>query len=231
MSAHQGSPSRRRFFNAAAALAAAARAGLLAVLLSPALPAWAQKLVTTPRQTRGPFYPPSPPAEQDADLMRVGAGTQFAQGEMTHLSGRVFDASGKTLAGVRVEIWQCNANGRYHHPGDSSAAPLDPNFQGFGATLTDESGSYAFRTIKPVPYPGRTPHIHFRLAGKTIAEFVTQMYIAGHPGNDADGVLMSIRDARVRGAVLVPFRAIKGEGGRTEWTAAFDIVLPGRLPA
>ena len=86
-------------------------------------------------------------------------------------------------------------------------------------------GNYAFRTIKPVPYPGRTPHIHFRLAGKGVPEFVTQMYIAGHPGNDTDGVLMGIRDARMRGALLVPFRAIKGEGGRLEWTASFDIVV------
>ena len=193
------------------------------------MPARAQKLVSTPRQAKGPFYPVELPADQDADLMRVGAGTQLAQGEMTHLSGRVFDESGKPVAGVRVEIWQCDANGRYHHPGDSGSAPADQNFQGFGATLTDAFGSYSFRTIRPVPYPGRTPHIHFRLAGKAFPEFVTQMYIAGHPGNGSDGLLSSVRDPRQRDVLLVPFRSIKGEAGRTEWTAAFDIVLPYRV--
>lgn len=221
--------SRRGFLGRASALAVVARAGMLATLLSPAWPAWAQKLVSTPRQAKGPFYPVELPADQDADLMRVGAGAPLAQGEMTHLSGRVFDESGKSLAGVRVEIWQCDANGRYHHPGDSGSVPTDPNFQGFGATVSDGSGSYSFRTIRPVPYPGRTPHIHFRLAGKTFPEFVTQMYIAGHPGNRDDGLLSSVHDPRQRDALLVPFRAIKGEAGRTEWTAAFDIVLPYRV--
>jgi protocatechuate 3,4-dioxygenase, beta subunit len=222
---------RRGFLGRAAALAAAARAGMLATLLSPALPAWAQKLVITPAQSKGPFYPTVLPPDQDADLMRIGMAPQLSQGEMTHLSGRVFDAAGRVAGGVRVEIWQCDANGRYHHPGDRRAVPLDPDFQGFGAMVTDASGNYAFRTIKPVPYPGRTPHIHFRLVAKAAPEFVTQMYIAGQPGNDADGLLMSVRDPRERGALLVPFRAIKGEGGRTEWTAAFDIVLPFRVQA
>jgi protocatechuate 3,4-dioxygenase beta subunit len=208
-------PNRRRLL---------VRAGTLA-LASLAMPVLAQGLIQTPRQTRGPFYPPTPPLEQDADLIRVGNGTKLAEGEITHLSGRVFDAAGKSLPGVRVEIWQCDAHGRYHHPDDRSSAPLDPNFQGFGAAATDESGSYAFRTIKPVPYPGRTPHIHFRVAGPNMPEFVTQMYVAGHPGNESDGVLAGIRDPKVRGAVLVPFRAIKGEAGRTEWAARFDIVL------
>lgn len=189
------------------------------------LPAWAQSLVQTPRQTTGPFYPSTPPAEEDADLIRVGSSSKLAEGEITHLSGQVFDSAGKHLRGARVEIWQCNARGRYHHPNDRSSAPLDPNFQGFGAAVTDSTGSYSFRTIKPVPYPGRTPHIHFRVVAPGTREFVTQMYIAGHPGNESDGVLAGIRDPRVRGSVLVPFHAIKGEGGRNEWTARFDIVL------
>lgn len=227
-------PRRRGFLGRGAALLAAARAarvGLAGGVLSAAPPAGAQTLITTPRQTKGPFYPVELPADSDADLMRIGMTPALSRGEMTHLSGRVFDAAGRLAGGVRVEIWQCDANGRYHHPGDRGASPPDPHFQGFGATQTDASGNYAFRTIRPVPYPGRTPHIHFRLAGTNLPEFVTQMYIAGHPRNDSDGLLMSIRDPRQRGALLVPFRQIRGEAGRTEWTAAFDIVLPVRLPA
>jgi protocatechuate 3,4-dioxygenase beta subunit len=214
---------RRGFIGRASLLAGWTLGSLASATLTPA---WAQRLLVTPRQARGPFYPPAPPAEQDADLVRVGGGAQLAQGEITHLSGQVFDAAGKPTPGVRVEIWQCNAHGRYHHPDDRSAAPIDPNFQGFGAALTDAAGNYAFRTIKPVPYPGRAPHIHFRLASAGRAEFVTQMYIAGHPGNSADGLLMGVRDPRARDALLVPFRPLKGDGGRTEWSASFDIVMP-----
>ncbi len=222
---------RRGFLARSATLLAATRAGFAGAILTAAPLAGAQQLLATPRQSKGPFYPVELPADRDADLMRIGMAPALARGEMTHLSGRVFDAGGKLAGGVRVEIWQCDANGRYHHPGDRGATPLDANFQGFGATQTDASGNYAFRTIKPVPYPGRTPHIHFRLIGANLPEFVTQMYIAGHPGNDSDGLLMSVRDPRERGALLVPFRQIKGEAGRTEWTAAFDIVLPVRLAA
>jgi len=224
-------PIRRGFLGRATALLVTARGGLAGAILGVSPQAGAQALIATPRQTRGPFYPLELPADRDADLMRIGMAPQLAQGEMTHLSGRVFDAAGRLAGGVRVEIWQCDANGRYHHPGDRGTTPRDASFQGFGATVTDASGNYAFRTIKPVPYPGRTPHIHFRLIGTNLPEFVTQMYIAGHPGNDSDGLLMNVRNPRERGALLVPFREIRGDAGRTEWTAAFDIVLPVRLAA
>jgi len=224
-------PLRRGFLGRAVALLATARMGLAGAIVGAATQAGAQSLLATPRQSKGPFYPVELPVDRDADLMRIGMAPQLAQGEMTHLSGRVFDAAGRLAGGVRVEIWQCDANGRYRHPGDRGATPRDANFQGFGATVTDASGNYAFRTIKPVPYPGRTPHIHFRLIGTNLPEFVTQMYIAGHPGNDGDLLLNSIRNPRERGALLVPFREIRGDSGPTEWTAAFDIVLPVRLAA
>lgn len=187
--------------------------------------AFAQAMLLTPRQTEGPFYPPRLPADQDNDLVSVKGAKTRALGEIAHVSGRILDAGGRPLRGVRVEIWQCDANGRYLHPGDNNGIARDANFQGFGHYLTAEDGSYTFRTIKPVPYPGRTPHIHFKLRSREFPEFVTQMYIAGHSQNAGDGVLGSVRDARARASLLANFLAIKGEGGAAEWTAQFDIVL------
>src|SRR5262245_32161743 len=123
-------------------------------------PALADDRKPTPRMTEGPFYPTSFPADSDADLTRVAGQARAAEGVVLDVAGRVLDRSGKPRAGARLEIWQCDAFGQYHHVGEPAGSG-DPGFQGFGAMATDAEGRYAFRTIKPVPYPGRTPHIHF----------------------------------------------------------------------
>ena len=189
------------------------------------LPLLAQAVLLTPRQTEGPFYPPKLPVDQDNDLVSVKGASGRAKGEITHLSGRILDARGRPLRSVRVEIWQCDANGRYLHPGDSAGVDRDPNFQGFGHYVTAEDGSYSFRTIRPVPYPGRTPHIHFKLRSRERPEFVTQMYISGHPQNASDMLLGSVRDPKARASLMANFQSIKGEGGAMEWTAQFDLVF------
>ena len=194
-------------------------------LASAPLPALAQGVLLTPRQTEGPFYPPTLPPDQDNDLVSVKGASARAKGEITHLSGRILDARGRPLRSVRVEIWQCDDNGRYLHPGDRGGLDRDPGFQGFGHYVTAEDGSYSFRTIKPVPYPGRTPHIHFKLRSREFPEFVTQMYISGHPQNSSDMLLGSVRDPKARASLMANFQSIKGEGGATEWTAQFDLVL------
>jgi len=178
--------------------------------------------IATPSQGLGPFYPYGPEVERDADLVTVKGGQGVAQGEITLLSGRVLDARGRPVSRVQVEIWQCNAFGRYHHPRDSRNVPLDPNFQGYGVVVTDADGAYRFRTIKPVPYPGRTPHIHFRLAGRDVPYLVTQMYIAGHPQNDGDFLLSSVVDPKARDSLLVRFEPVPGA---PELAARFDITL------
>jgi protocatechuate 3,4-dioxygenase beta subunit len=182
----------------------------------------AQDRMPTPQQTLGPFYPYGPEVERDADLVTVKGGTATAKGEITLLSGRVLDARGRPVANARVEIWQCDAFGRYHHPRDTRHAPLDPNFQGYGVASTDSDGAYRFRTIKPVPYPGRTPHIHFRIGVRGAPLLATQMYIAGHPQNDGDFLLRGIVDPRARELLLVRFESVPG--GDT-LAAKFDIVL------
>ena len=126
----------------------------------------AATLPPTPRQTAGPFYPLSLPADSDNDLVQVAGHNGIAKGTVSYVSGRILDPDGRPLSGARVEIWQCDTNGRYHYVRDDRAdTPLDDNFQGYGRTITDEHGGYRFRTIRPVPYPGRTPHIHFAVSG------------------------------------------------------------------
>ena len=123
----------------------------------------AADLLLTPPQTEGPFYPVELPSDRDADLVRVTGADARAMGTVTHVTGRVLDRASRPLPGVLVEIWQCDANGRYRHPLERGGRPLDPGFQGYGRALTDKGGGYRFRTIRPVPYPGRTPHIHFAI--------------------------------------------------------------------
>jgi protocatechuate 3,4-dioxygenase, beta subunit len=185
---------------------------------------FAQELVRTPAQTEGPFYPNKLPLDTDNDLIVVNDGVTPAVGEITWLSGRILDARGEPVRNALVEIWQCDQNGAYLHTGTGNADKRDPNFQGFGRFLTGSTGEYVFRTIKPVPYPGRTPHIHYAVKMKGRKELVTQCYIQGHPGNEKDGVYRAIKDAKAKAAVTVPFTPVKGS--RTgEHAARFDIVL------
>jgi protocatechuate 3,4-dioxygenase beta subunit len=196
------------------------------VLVATALriaPAWAA-LVATPPQTTGPFYPRDLPLDRDNDLARVEGAVALAQGQLTHVFGRVLDREGRPLAGARVEIWQCNAFGRYHHPRDTRDAPLDPGFQGYGETVSAIDGGYRFRTIRPVPYPGRTPHIHFAVKAPGSGRLVTQMYVADEPGNARDGLYNSIRDPAARAAVTVALApAPEIEPGAI--AGRFDLVL------
>ena len=184
----------------------------------------AATLLATPAQTEGPFYPPRLPDDRDADLVRVTGADAQALGTVTHVAGRVLDRDGRPLPAILVEIWQCDANGRYRHPREDGSQPLDPGFQGYGRLLTDTDGFYRFRTIRPVSYPGRTPHIHFKLTATTGELLTTQMYVAGEPGNERDFLLNAIRDPELRRRVLVDLRPAEAiEPGALAGT--FDIVV------
>jgi len=150
---------------------------------------------------------------------------QPAQGQIIHVTGRLLTSDGRPISGAHIEIWQCDVNGRYHHVDSSLRSQrADDNFQGYGRTITANDGAYRFRTIRPVPYPGRTPHIHFAAAGAGIERLITQMYVAGEPMNDRDGVLNAIRDPRARQAVIVALEPADGLEPRA-LGARFDIVL------
>lgn len=186
--------------------------------------AFAAELVRTPRQTEGPFYPDKLPLDTDNDLIVVNDGVTPAVGEITWLSGRVLDARGEPIRNALVEIWQCDNNGAYLHSGTGNREKRDANFQGFGRFLTGSTGEYLFRTIKPVPYPGRTPHIHYAVKMKGRKELITQCYIEGHQGNERDGIYKGIADEKARKSVTIPFVPLKGSR-IGELTARFDIVM------
>lgn len=175
----------------------------------------------TPSQMRGPFYPQTFPLDKDFDLTKVIGRDGVAFGEIITVSGRVADVDGLALEGVMIEIWQVNGFGRYHHEGDDSNNPIDPNFQGYGAVMTNAHGTYSFRTIQPIAYPGRAPHIHFSVSPKKGPSLVTQMYLAGARENAGDFLLSGIRDKTARESLIVAFEK-KGN----ELSGTFDIILP-----
>jgi protocatechuate 3,4-dioxygenase beta subunit len=181
-------------------------------------------LMRTPPQTEGPFYPNKLPLDTDNDLIIVNNAITPAVGEITHLSGRVLDAKGNPVRNALVEIWQVDGKGVYLHTQDSGRKQRDQNFQGFGRFLTGTTGEYYFRTIKPVPYPGRTPHIHFKIRRGDKELLTTQCYIKGEPRNERDGIFRSLRDPKARSALLVDFTPVKNSR-IGELTARFDMVL------
>jgi protocatechuate 3,4-dioxygenase beta subunit len=186
--------------------------------------AFADELVRTPRQTEGPFYPDKLPLDTDNDLLIVNDSITPAVGEVTHLSGRILDAGRNPIRNALVEIWQCDRNGAYIHSRDPHHGKHDGNFQGYGRFLTGSSGEYYFRTIKPVPYTGRTAHIHFKIGRSGKELLTTQCYIKGDPGNARDGIYRGIRDPKARDAVSVDFGPMK-DSRIGELAARFDVVL------
>jgi protocatechuate 3,4-dioxygenase, beta subunit len=196
-----------------------------------ALPAGAAALMPTPRQTTGPFYPLELPLDSDNDLVQIAGRSERAAGTILHLGGRVLDPDGRPVRGARLEIWQCDAFGVYHHPRDPRG-PADANFQGFGSTMVADDGAWRFRTIEPVPYPGRTPHIHFRILGPGFEPLVTQMYIAGHPLNAQDGIYQRLGErASLVTVALAPAPDLERHLKSGAKRGLFDIVLgPNGVP-
>lgn len=161
----------------------------------------AQALLPTPAQAEGPYYPLREPADADFDLLRNGSRT-YAKGNAAWVEGAVLDLAGKPLKGGTVEIWQCDENGHYDHPRDGSR--MDPAFQGFGRATLDAEGRFRFRTIRPSPYVGRTPHIHAKIKLGRQTLLTTQLYVEGDPGNARDGIWRRLNAAE-RAAVTVPY--------------------------
>jgi protocatechuate 3,4-dioxygenase beta subunit len=185
---------------------------------------FAGELVRTPSQLEGPFYPDKLPLDTDNDLLIINDTLTPAVGEITYLSGRILDSRGEPVRNALVEIWQVDGHGVYLHSRSSNHANRDSHFQGFGRFLTGSTGEYLFRTVKPVPYPGRTPHIHFAVKLKAREKFTTQCYVKGEPRNESDGVLKGIQDHKAKASVIIPFVPIKGSRAG-ELAAHFDIIL------
>jgi len=194
-------------------------------VLSGGVPAFAQTppLRYTADDALGPFYPLTLPADQDFDLTRVAGQAGVAQGQLLYVSGRVLTADGAPVAGAVIEVWQANTFGRYAHPGDHNAAPLDPHFQGYARLRSGADGSYRLKTVKPGEYTGRTPHIHFDLRGAR-SRLITQMYFEGEARNATDG-LLSRRSPASRQTLVARYVAPTGAQEKTALAAHWDIVL------
>lgn len=208
------SPSRRAFLGSLAL-------GVGATSFFTVPGAFADELARTPRIEEGPFYPPRLPLDTDNDLIIINNALTPAVGEITHLSGRVLSVNGSPIRNALVEIWQCDARAVYLAQGGRGA---DANFQGFGRFSTGMNGEYYFRTIKPVPYPGRTPHIHVKVKQGNRELLCTQLFINGHAGNRTDGIFRRISDPLQREFVCVDFVPVPGSRVG-ELSARFDIVV------
>ena len=214
--------SRRRFLELTSALGGVVAYGSLSPLFAQG------NRILTEEQVLGPFYPMNRPLDRDADLTLLRGRRTSAKGQIIHLMGRVVNLQGKPLPGIRLEIWQANAHGRYSHINDSNTAPLDPNFQGFGIQVTDAKGQFRFKTIKPAAYPtglgdwARPPHIHFFVKGSHDA-LVTQMYFPGEELNAKDRLF---QDAGPNQASLIANVQPAGKGMETSsLIVTWDIVL------
>ncbi len=190
----------------------------------------------TPSDAEGPFYPTEFPEDVDNDLMRVvpqrrsGARPApmppFAPGQIAYVTGKVMDVDGDLIRGARVEIWQCDDGGVYHHPGDTTGDP-DERFQGYGVTTSSWEGAYHFRTIRPVPYPGRTPHIHFRVTAPGFRSLTTQLYDADQAGRNGRDSLYTRHSPAERRLLTSHFEPLMPDASGPV-AAVFDIVLASR---
>ena len=202
-------PSRREALqNGGLSFGAAALFGLPLSMVPPprlSLREFQEQLVKTPIQAEGPFYPNPLPLDTDNDLLIINEKITPAVGEITHLTGKVLDINGRPIRNALVEIWQVDSKGVYLHKDSDNYAQRDSNFQGYGRFTTTPSGEYYFRTIKPVSYPGRTPHIHVKVTKDGKQLLTTQCFIKGHPQNERDEVLQDIQDPAARESVIVEF--------------------------
>ncbi len=170
---------------------------------------FAEELEKTPRMAEGPFYPARLPLDTDNDLLIINDSVDPAVGEVTHLGGRILDTNGEPVRNAFVEIWQVDNHGAYLHSGSDNRDEYDTNFQGYGRFLTNAKGEYYFRTIKPVPYTGRTPHIHFAISQHGKRVLTTQMLIKDDPNNESDFLFRQIREEKLRKLLLAEFKPIK----------------------
>ncbi|MEM7444169.1 MAG: protocatechuate 3,4-dioxygenase [Pseudomonadota bacterium] len=195
------------------------RRALLATAPATLIPRWVHAATeATPRASEGPFYPVELPSDHDNDLVLVEGAVRQAGGEILHLNGILRDTAGMPIPNGLIDIWQCDVNGVYLHPGSPGYRNFDQGFQGFGRAAADVDGRFAFRTIVPTVYPGRTPHIHLKAYGGGWELLTTQFYLADHPLNARDGLFnrMSAAEQARQTMTLRPFGAGEGTAQQTE---------------
>lgn len=203
------------------------------VLRAPRVPLWS--LQNSLSEVTGPIFSPDELGPLDSDLFRNYAKDGEPIGEQIIVHGYVLDGNGRPVSRTLVEVWQANSGGRYRHKNDTFRAPIDPNFGGCGRVITNETGHYFFRTVKPGAYPFRNfinswrpAHIHFSVFGSGFAQrLITQMYFEGDPLIPHDSIVATIPD---KSAVerLVAELDIEAALPLECLAYRFDIVLRGR---
>jgi protocatechuate 3,4-dioxygenase beta subunit len=185
---------------------------------------YAEALALTPRATEGPYYPDHLPLDRDNDLVQIAGDKATAIGTIASFGGRLLNADGKPVSNASIELWQADNNGCYiHSKGVQRGKERDAHFQGFGKIETNAKGEYRFRSIMPGLYTGRTRHWHIRVkeGGKNM--LTTQLFIAGEPQNDRDGILRSMGTEAQRLSVIREFKPVSADS--KELVATWDIVL------
>ena len=165
----------------------------------------------------------------------AGHGAQRAIGQLIQVRVRVVDEGGVPVEGALVEVWHCNAAGKYIHPNDSNDAPEDPNFYGAARLVTGDSGLAELRTVKPGAYPvpdtggwWRPPHIHFSVWGRVwLSRLVTQMFFPGEPLNAHDAILNAVREPQARSRCIAEL-APTARGPKSALVYDYQIVVRGR---
>jgi protocatechuate 3,4-dioxygenase beta subunit len=222
---------KRRQFVTHSVAASFATLGGIAGLGLPAIAAPGRVL---PGMTDGPFYPsrrwrdggPFAAGGWDADLTQVAGQAAAARGEHLALALQVVDTDDRVVDGVEIEIWQCDALAVYRHPRQAApAGRFAGGFQGFGSARAGADGMLRLRTIRPVPYPGRAPHIHVKLRHPGFGELVSQLFVAGDPGNDADFLWRRL-DAEARQALAMRLQPAVDAPAGLRWQAAHRLVVP-----
>jgi protocatechuate 3,4-dioxygenase beta subunit len=196
-----------------------------------AFPALASSRRTIAPMTDGPFYPPRAWRERwtdwDADLTTVqrDGRTLAASGERLGIDLQLADADGRIVDRAEVEIWQCDSMAVYRHPRvPAEEGRHDAGFQGFGAASSSREGKLSFRTIRPVPYPGRTPHIHIKLRHPSFGEVSSQLFVAGDPGNARDFLWRALAPAD-REALDMRLQAAPADSG-LRWAVLHVLTVP-----
>ncbi len=191
---------------------------------------------TTLSEETGPVFGHDILGPLDNDLiLNFAQPGEMAIGQRIVVHGRVLDENGRGVPGALLEFWQANAGGRYRHAKESYLAPLDPNFGGCGRTITDETGGYRFRTIKPGAYPWpngvndwRPAHIHFSVFGPSFGQrLITQMYFEGDPMIPMCPIVRTIADPAAVEQLIAPLD-MNNTVPMDARAYKFDIVLRGR---
>ena len=139
--------------------------------------------VAQPEQTEGPYFVDTALERSDIRLdPMTGRITPGAPLALQFVLSRVTSTGACTvLPGAQVDIWHCDASGRYSDVADRNADTRGHQFLR-GYQVSDAQGIVRFATIYPGWYRGRAVHIHFkvRTAGENVRtdEFTSQLYFA-----------------------------------------------------